>query len=101
MGSLYTNELRTQVSNSTWPLGLRYRVAEYDDPAQLRFVLYRENINSLSSDDKLLLASTLGALLRRVNDGGIPMFTRVKAGDGRHDCELDHHFECEDGCAYA
>lgn len=98
-GSLYTAKIRDYLHTRDWPLTFRYMIVELDEPPCLKIRLYRQNINALDSDAKLQLASILGEALRKINDSGVPMYTWVVPGDGRHDCFYDEDCTFE-GCPY-
>lgn len=87
MDSLYTPELRQFVQTRDWPVGLNWSVHEYyiseGEPEDcLRIHLYRDNINALSGDEKLHLASVLNSMLTSIQKTGIPFYTRVVPGYG-------------------
>jgi hypothetical protein len=98
--SLYTNEIRQHFNTADLPLGLRWRIVELFEPDCLKIRLYRQNINALDSDDKLKTATVLGETLRKINDSGVPMYTWVLPGDGKHDCFGQAECELGEECPY-
>lgn len=86
MESLYSNEIRRFIKSQPWPARLEWRVVERSTPDTgpfLQFVLFRDNINALDSDDKLHLAKLLNEVLHGVQKNGVPIYTEVAKGDGR------------------
>lgn len=83
MTSLYTNEIRQFIRSRDWPIGLRWKVTELDDPAPyLLFWLYRDNINALGGEDKMQLAKVLNETLSSIHKSGVPIYTKVAKGNG-------------------
>lgn len=83
MDSLYTNEIRRFIQTRSWPPTLIWEIVEFEDCLKLR--LFRENINSLDSDEKLHLAKLVNETFSSIRKDGVPIYTWVAKGDGRND----------------
>lgn len=82
MTSLYSNSIRTFLRTRDWPKDLVWEVVEFEDC--LKFRVYRQNINALDGEDKLHLAKVLNETLWGIRNRGIPIYTWVAEGDGKH-----------------
>lgn len=83
MTTLYSNSIRTYLRTRDWPVGLIWEIVEFEDC--IKFKVYRDNINSLDSEDKLQLAKLLNEALTSIRDNGVPIYTWVEKGDGRRE----------------
>ena len=85
MNSLYTPEVRNFIRAQAWPSDLIWEVLEIEPPEEpcLKFKMFRDNINSLSSSDKLRLTSLINDTLSRISRSGIPIYVWVAEGGGR------------------
>lgn len=81
MASLYSNDLRGFIKSRPWPVRVRWDVVEFETCLKIR--LYRDNINSLSGDEKLALATVLNETLENIRQRGVPIYTWVVKGDGK------------------
>ena len=78
--TLYTNDIRDFLRDRPWPAGLIWEIVEFEDC--LKFRLYRDNINSLTGDEKLHLAKLVNESLSAISKRGVPIFTWVAKGNG-------------------
>ncbi len=79
--SLYTQQMSRFLKGLPWPSGLIWEIEEHE--LDLKFVLFRDNINALDGTAKLSMAGTLNHALTKIRDSGIPIYVKVTTGNGQ------------------
>lgn len=83
VNSLYNHNMKQHLHSLPWPKGFIWEIVEFEDCLKMK--VYRDNLNSFDSDQKLLIAKLMGESLRNIFKSGIPIYTWVAKGDGRNE----------------
>jgi hypothetical protein len=78
--TLYTNDVRAFLRSQPWPPTVKWEVREFEE--FLRLVFFRDNLNTLTVDEKMHMVTIINDVMNGIRKNGIPIYTEVAKGDG-------------------